>query len=139
MNTPLEASDDEASVDDAIEVALNDMDGAPSLHGDPTHMDVPIQMPAEMAVAPLEEPVGSPGPPSLVTVGVPQYSGDFCCKMCAPTPSGRVWVQKASDEQRWPGPCKRTASGMVDSLVAVITHVSNRTGTQGADGVPFDT
>ena len=41
------------------------MDGAPSLHGDPTHMDVPIQMPAEMAVAPLEAPVGSPGLPSL--------------------------------------------------------------------------
>ena len=40
--------------------ALNDMDGAaPSPDGDPTHMDVPTQMPAEMAVAPLEEPGGS--------------------------------------------------------------------------------
>ena len=37
----LEASDDEASVDDAIDVALNDMDGAaPSPNGDLTHMDV---------------------------------------------------------------------------------------------------
>ena len=37
----LEASDDEASVDDAIVVALNDMDGAaPSRTGDPIHMDV---------------------------------------------------------------------------------------------------
>ena len=38
----LEASDDEASVDDAIDVALNDMDGAAPLpDGDPTHVDVP--------------------------------------------------------------------------------------------------
>ena len=37
----LEASDDEASVDDAIDVAMSDMDGAaPSPNGDPTHMDV---------------------------------------------------------------------------------------------------
>ena len=28
---------------------------------------------------------------------------------------------------------------MADSLVAVITLVSNRPGSQGADGVPFDT
>ena len=46
----LEASDDEASVDDAIDVALNDMDGAaPSPNGDPTHVDVPTQMPGEIA------------------------------------------------------------------------------------------
>ena len=65
----VEASDDEASVDDAIDVALNDMDSAAlSPDGDPTHMDVPTQMPAEMAVAPLEEPVGSQGLPSAVTV-----------------------------------------------------------------------
>ena len=45
---PLEASDDEASVDDAID----EMDGvAPSPNGDPTHMDVPTQMPGEMALA----------------------------------------------------------------------------------------
>ena len=31
-------------------------------------MDVPTQMPAEMAVPPLEEPVGSQGLPSAVTV-----------------------------------------------------------------------
>ena len=31
-------------------------------------MDVPTQMAAEMVVAPLEEPVGSQGPPSAVTV-----------------------------------------------------------------------
>ena len=69
MNTPWRAIDDEASVDDAIDVALNDMDSAaPSPDGDPTHMDVPTQMPAEMAVAPLEEPVGSQGLPSAVTV-----------------------------------------------------------------------
>ena len=27
-------------------------------------------------------------------------------------------MEKASDGQRWPGACKRTASGMADSLVA---------------------
>ena len=48
-------------------------------------------------------------------------------------------MQKASDGQRWPGACKKTASGMADSLVAVVTLVSNKPGTQGADGVPFDT
>ena len=84
----LKASDDEASVDDAIDVALNDMDGAaPSPDGDPTHMDVPTQMPAEMAVAQLEEPVGSQGLPSAVTVVLAegtitwyQYSADFVAK-----------------------------------------------------------
>ena len=46
---PVEASDDGASVDDAINVALNDMDGANiSPDGDPTHVDVSTQMPAEM-------------------------------------------------------------------------------------------
>ena len=39
-------------------------------------------------------------------------------------------MQKASDGQRWPGACQRTASGMADSLVAVITLVSNKPGTQ---------
>ena len=43
----LEASDDEASVDDAIDVALND--------GDPTHMDIPAQMPAEKAYQALSQ------------------------------------------------------------------------------------
>ena len=44
-----EASDDEASVDDAIDVALNDVDGADlSPNGDPTLVDVSTQMPAEL-------------------------------------------------------------------------------------------
>ena len=92
----LEASDDEASVDDAIDVALNDMDGAaPSPNGDPTHMNIPTQMPAEMAVAPLEEPVGSQGLPSAVTVVLAegtitryQYPGDVVAKCTHPRHQG---------------------------------------------------
>ena len=79
-----------------IDVALNDMDGAaPSLEGDPTHMDVPTQMPAEMAVAPFEEPVGSQGLPSAATVVLAegtitwyQYSGGFVAKCTHPRHQG---------------------------------------------------
>ena len=89
-------------MDDAIDVALNDMDGAaPSPDGDPTHMDVPIQMPAEMAVAPLEEPVGSQDLPSAVTVVLAegtitwyQYSGDFVAKCAHPRHQGGSGCRK---------------------------------------------
>ena len=88
----LEASDDEASVDDAIDVALNDMDGAaPSPNGDPTHMDVPTHMPAEMAVAPLEEPVGSQGLPTITWY---PYSGDFVANCTHPRHQGGSGCRK---------------------------------------------
>ena len=89
-------------MDDAVDVALNAMDGAaPSPDGDPTHMDVPTQMPAEMAVAPLEEPVGSQGLPSAVTVVLAegtitwyQYSADFVAKCTHPRHQGGSGCRK---------------------------------------------
>ena len=99
---PLEASDDAASVDDALDVALNDTGGAAPLpDGDPTNMDVLTQMPAEMAVAPLEEQVGSQGLPSAVTVVLAEgtitwypCSGDFVAKCTHPRHQGGSGCRK---------------------------------------------
>ena len=131
---PLEASDDEASVDDAVDVAVDVMDGAkPAPAGDPTHMDVATPMPAEMALAPSEETVASQGLPSAVTVVLAEgtitrdrHSGDFVAKCTSRRHQGGFGVQKASDGQCYPGACKRTASGVADSMVAAITLVSKR-------------
>ena len=85
---PLEASDDGASVDDVIVVALNNMEGAaPASDGDPAHMDVAAPMPADVALVPFVEPIGSQGLPSAVTVVLAEgtiawyrYTGDFVAK-----------------------------------------------------------
>ena len=134
-------------MDDAVDVAVDVVDGANSAPaGDPTHMDVATPMPAEMALAPSEETVASQGLlPSAVTVVLAEgtitrdrHSGDFVAKCTSCRHQGGFGVQNASDGQRYPGACKRTASGVADSMVAAITRVFKRPGTQGADGEPFD-
>ena len=100
-DNPLEASEDEASVGDAIDAALGDMGGAALVpDGEPAPMELGAPLAEEVAPAPLQAPIVAQGP-RTVTLALPegtiswyQYSGDFVAKCTHPDHAGGMGCRK---------------------------------------------